>query len=155
MIIKEQTMTNTIDNIKTTKSRKVLYWLATSLASLVLTAIGVSDIVHIPSVIEGLTKLGYPVYFAMIIGVWQLLGVTALLVPGFSRLKEWAYAGFFFTLTGASVSHAISGDSVGHILFPLLLLSVLAVSWALLPTRVTVVLEERPKIAPIVNTHAY
>jgi len=141
-------MTNITDNTKSTKSSKALYWLATSLACLALMAIGASDILHAPPVIDGLTKLGYPPYFATIIGVWMLLGVTALLVPGFPRLREWAYAGLFFTLTGASMSHAISGDSVGHILFPLVLLGVVAVSWALRTARAAVIAEERSKIAP-------
>ncbi len=147
-------MSISTDNTTITKSKKTYYWLATSLASLALTGIGASDVIHAPKVIEGLAELGYPAYFATIIGVWQLLGVIALIVPGFPRLKEWAYAGFFFTLTGASLSHAISGDSLGHILFPLALLSVLAVSWVLQPTRAAVLPEVRPKNAPLVNMHA-
>jgi len=147
-------MINSTRKSSTKRNRNVLYWIATSLTSLALAAIGISDVTHAPSVMEGLTKLGYPVYFSTIIGIWQLLGVTAILVPGFPRLKEWAYAGFFFALTGASVSHAISGDPVGHILFPLVLLGVLAVSWVLRPARAAVVPEERPKMAPTANTHA-
>ena len=131
-----------MDSTTTTRSRKAFYWLATGVVSLVLTAIGILDVMHAPSVIEGLMKLGYPVYFATIIGVWQLLGVAALLVPGFPRLKEWAYAGFFFTLTGASISHAISGDSAGHVLFPLMLLGLLALSWVFRLARVSTAARE-------------
>lgn len=148
-----------MDNTTTTKCRKTLYWLSTGLASLALMAIGVSDVKHAPSVIEGLKELGYPVYFATIIGVWQLFGVAALLVPGFPRLKEWAYAGFFFMLTGASMSHAILGDPTGRILFPLVLLGDLAVSWALQPARVAVVATdaamEQPKVSATTKEHAY
>ena len=153
--ITEQTMMETTDDSTTIKSRKTFYWLATGLASLGLMATGASDILHAPAVIKGLAELGYPAYFASIIGVWQLLGSAAILVPGIPRLTEWAYAGFFFTLTGASTSHAIAGDPLWKILFPLALLGVLAISWMLRPARLAVVAIEQPKVAPAMKTRAY
>ena len=122
-------------NVKFTKSSKMFYWASTVLAALALAAIGVADIMHDPKVLGGLVKLGYPVYFATILGLWKLLGSTAIMVPGVSRLKEWAYAGMFFTLTGAALSHAVSGDGIGHVLVPLLLLAAVMTSWALQPVR--------------------
>ena len=66
-----------------------------------------------PEIIDALTHLGYPAYLAKILGTWKLLGVVALLAPGFRRVKEWAYAGFFFNLTGATLSHLASGCCPG------------------------------------------
>ncbi|HUN66660.1 MAG TPA: DoxX family protein [Bacteroidota bacterium] len=117
------------------KWKRVLYWLSTGMASLALIATGVSDFIHVPPVMEGLKVLGYPAYFATIIGTWQLLGVAALFIPGYPRLTDWAYAGFFFMLTGASMSHAITGDPMGHILVPLLLLGLLTASRLLRSAR--------------------
>jgi uncharacterized membrane protein YphA (DoxX/SURF4 family) len=77
--------------------------------------------------------LGYPSYFVLILGLWKLLGAIAIVVPGFPRLKEWAYAGFFFDLTGAAASRAFVGDSAADILAPLGFLVLVAASWALRP----------------------
>lgn len=121
--------------VKTTKGWKVLYWMSTILASLAFAGIGVANLVHIPKIAEGLLHLGYPPYFGMILGSWELLGSIAIIVPVLPRLKEWAYAGMFFTLTGAALSHAATGDSVGHILAPLALLIPVMTSWVLQPAR--------------------
>lgn len=120
---------------KTTKVWKILYWGSTILAAFALAAIGAADLVRDPKVIEGLMRLGYPAYFATILGTWKLLGSIAIIGPGLARLKEWAYAGMFFTLTGAAISHAVSGDPLGHVLVPLALLVAVMTSWVLLPVR--------------------
>ena len=65
----------------------------------------VAELIRVPATIEGMEALGYPAYFVTIIGVWKVLGSVALLAPGFPRLKEWAYAGIFFNMTGACASH--------------------------------------------------
>lgn len=119
--------------VKTTKGWKVLYWLSTLCAALTFAAIGVANLVHIPKVAEGLLHLGYPPYFGMILGSWEQLGSIAIIASGLPRLKEWAYAGMFFTLTGAALSHAAAGDTVGHILAPLALLIAVMSSWVLQP----------------------
>jgi uncharacterized membrane protein YphA (DoxX/SURF4 family) len=75
---------------------------------------GLTDIVRTPYVRSVMEQLGYPAYFAVIIGVWKVPGGVALLVPGFPRLKEWAYAGAFFNFTGAAVSPFGGGRSRGH-----------------------------------------
>jgi hypothetical protein len=113
-------------------NRQTFYWTATGVASLAVAAIGVADIVRAPAVIEGVTHLGYPAYFATILGVWKLFGVVAIVTPGHPRVKEWAYAGLFFVLTGAALSHAISGDPVPNVVVPLVLLAFVMISWALL-----------------------
>ena len=75
-----------------------------------------------------LTKLGYPTYFLMLLGSWKILGAIAILIPRSPVLKEWAYAGFFFTVTGAAFSHILSGTA--QEIFPSLLLLLLTVtSW--------------------------
>ena len=126
----------------TTKSKKVLYWASTGFTVLALTVIAASDLLRVPAVMAGLIHLGYPAYFATILGVWKLLGSAAILSPGHPRLKEWAYAGMFFTLTGAAPSHTVSGDPVANILVPLVLLGFVMTSWALQSARHAVVASE-------------
>jgi hypothetical protein len=77
----------------------------------------------------------YPVYFAVIMGMWQLLGAAAIAAPGLPRVKEWAYAGMYFTLTGAALSHAAAGDPLTKILVPLALLVAVVTSRTLQPGR--------------------
>jgi len=84
-------------------------------------------------VLAGLTHLGYPAYFPLILGTWKLLGVLALLAPRFPRLKEWAYAGIMFDLTSAALSHAASGDGAADIVVPLVFAVLTAASWMLRP----------------------
>jgi len=83
--------------------------------------------------VDFILELGYPVYFLTILGIWKILGVVAVLIPKFPLLKEWAYAGFFFTMSGAVVSHIASGDSVNEIFPSLLLLILTVVSWYFRP----------------------
>jgi hypothetical protein len=83
--------------------------------------------------LDSITHLGYPVYILTILGVWKVLGSVAVLVPKFPLLKEWAYAGFFFVMTGAAFSHIASGDSVGDILPSVLLLVLTMLSWYFRP----------------------
>jgi hypothetical protein len=80
-----------------------------------------------------ITHLGYAVYFLTILGVWKMLGVVAVLIPKFPLLKEWAYAGFFFAMSGAIFSHLALGDSVKEVFPPLLLLVLTVVSWYFRP----------------------
>ena len=83
--------------------------------------------------VDQITHLGYPVYLLTILGVWKILGVVAVLIPRFPRLKEWAYAGFFFAMSGAVISHIVSGDSVKEMFPALLLLILTVVSWYFRP----------------------
>jgi hypothetical protein len=101
-------MTITISTIS--KTKKAGYWLATGFTATAYFVICAADILHAPMMMASLARLGYPVYLATILGVWKLLGAAAITAPGLPRLKEWAYAGMFFNLTGAALSHAASGD---------------------------------------------
>lgn len=115
------------------KSRNIGYWATTGLVALAFAFGGAMDVSQAPDVVAGMAHLGYPAYFATLIGVWKLLGAVAIVVPGFPRIKEWAYAGMFFDLTGASVSHAASGDPVANVVTPLLILGLVVASYLLRP----------------------
>jgi hypothetical protein len=109
------------------------YWAVTGVSALFLTFSSFMDLSHNPAVTEGMATLGYPAYLATILGVWKVLAVVALLAPGFPLLKEWAYAGVFFDLTGAAASHAFAGDPVAKVITPLVILGIVAASWWLRP----------------------
>lgn len=112
------------------------YWLTTAILAFVMFSGGIGELTHNWGTLETVTILGYPAYVLTILGVWKILGTVALLVPGFPRLKEWVYAGLFFNMTGAAVSHAMSNDYGAyafHIVVPLTLAGIAIVSWALRP----------------------
>jgi len=92
------------------KSSKIIYWIATSLLAIGMLQSGIFSIIHSKDWVDLVTVLGYPVYFLTILGVWKILGVIAILVPKLPIIKEWAYAGFFFVMTGALISHISIGD---------------------------------------------
>ena len=95
---------------------------------------GAWDVLRVPQVRGLIERLGYPPYFLVILGTWKLLGAVALVIPRFPRLKEWAYAGVFFDLTGAVVSLFASGlINVGAMAYPILMIGVAVTSWALRP----------------------
>lgn len=117
------------------------YWTTTILIALETLAGGITDLAHGrtmlwsgPPVIDVITQLGYPVYLLTILGIWKLLGGITLLVPRFPRLKEWAYAGIFFELTGAAASHAARGNW-REIIAPLILVALTITSWILRPSN--------------------
>ena len=89
---------------------------------------------ELPQVRGLIERLGYPPYFLVILGIWKLLGAVALVIPRFPRLKEWAYAGVIFDLTGAVASLFASGlIDVGTIAYPIVMTAVAVASWALRP----------------------
>jgi uncharacterized membrane protein YphA (DoxX/SURF4 family) len=90
--------------------------------------------------VEMIKHLGYPAYLLTLLGIWKILGVVAVLVPKFPLLKEWAYAGFFFAMSGAIFSHIASGDPVSKIFPALLLLTLTVVSWYFRPANRKVIL---------------
>ena len=94
------------------KSSKMAYWLATIFVGFIMTASGLLALTHTPVMMKALAHLGYPVYFANLLGVAKLSGVCVLLVPGWARLKEWAYVGFGITILSACYSHLLSGDGL-------------------------------------------
>lgn len=118
------------------KKNKIIYWIATIWLALGMTATGAVQLSKGKSGqggVDMITHLGYPVYFITILGIWKILGVIAVLVPKFALLKEWAYAGFFFVMTGALFSHIAVGDSVNELWPSLLLLILTVISWHFRP----------------------
>lgn len=115
------------------KPKVIGYWLTTGLFAVAFLAAGAAELAGAPAAVTATVALGYPAYVLTILGLWKILSVPALLTPGLPRLKEWAYAGIFFDLTGAAASHAFSGGSLGNTATPLVLLLVAAASWALRP----------------------
>jgi uncharacterized membrane protein YphA (DoxX/SURF4 family) len=115
------------------RQRVVGYWIATGLIAVAMLSGGVGDLVRPPPVLEGMTHLGYPPYFMLILGAWKVLGGGVILAPRLPRVKEWAYAGILFDLTGATASHFAVGDDVRHIVTPLVLAGIAMASWALRP----------------------
>ncbi|XDD48401.1 DoxX family protein [Leptospira sp. WS39.C2] len=115
------------------KTKKILYWFFTLWLSLGMVSTGIVQLIKLPEEVEKINQLGYPTYFLTILGVWKLLGVVAVLVPKFQLLKEWAYAGFFFAMSGASISHIICGHPITEVLPSVLLLSLTVISWYLRP----------------------
>ncbi|MFZ1749359.1 MAG: DoxX family protein [Saprospiraceae bacterium] len=115
------------------KRNKIIYWTATALMSVGMLGSGISQILHLEEMNELITHVGYPLYFMYIIGVWKILGVIAILVPNFTLLKEWAYAGFFFLMTGALVSHLFMGDGGSAIFGPLFQTIFIVLSWYFRP----------------------
>jgi uncharacterized membrane protein YphA (DoxX/SURF4 family) len=116
-----------------TRARTIAFWVTTIFGPASFVIGGYLHLTRDPQVMATLAHLGYPAYFATIMGVWKLLGAIAIVVPGIPRLKEWAYAGFFFDLTGAAATRAFVGDSAADILAPLVFLALVAASWALRP----------------------
>jgi len=116
-----------------TKRNKIIYWTATVWLSLGMVSTGIVQLLKVKEEVAMMTHLGYPLYFLTIIGVWKILGVVAVLVPGFSAVKEWAYAGFFFAMSGAVFSHLALGDGGKEFFGPILLLVLTVVSWYFRP----------------------
>ena len=115
------------------KAQRIGYYVTTGLVAFAFLSGGIADLVAVPSVVEGMAHLGYPAYFVTLLGAWKVLGALAIVAPRLPRLKEWAYAGMFFDLSGAFVSHAASGDPIDKMIVPVVLAGVLVASWALRP----------------------
>ena len=112
------------------KGKLITYWIATGLLALGMFSSGLQQVMRTKQMVDLITPLGYPVYFLTLLGVWKILGVIAILVPKFKLLKEWAYAGFFFAMTGALISHlAIADYDVKSILGPLFQTIFVVLSW--------------------------
>jgi DoxX-like family len=126
----------------TTKARNIAYWTATGLVAFFIGGGGLSQIWQYKINPYGVVPLlGYPMYFFAILGFWKVLGAIAILVPRFPRLKEWAYAGIFFDLTGAAASCAAVGGygAYGfHVIAPLMITAFTVASWALRPPSRTI-----------------
>jgi hypothetical protein len=120
------------------KRNKIIYWIATIWLSLGMLSTGAVQLLKIkgdgPGSVDTMTHLGYPVYFVTILGVYKILGVVAVLIPRFPLVKEWAYAGFFFMMSGAVLTHIAAGNSISEMFPSLLLLILILVSWYFRPS---------------------
>ncbi len=121
--------------------RNTAYWITTALVALLIGSGGIVQLAFLRGNVPGTVLLGYPLYFFHILGFWKVLGAIAILVPRLPRLKEWAYAGIFFDLTGA-VASIIAVGGYGaygfHVLAPLILALLAVASWALRPASRTI-----------------
>jgi len=125
------------------KIRSGGYWIATIWLALGMAVTGAGQIIKMKAGQGGtdmILHLGYPVYLLTILGVWKILGVIAVLIPKFPLLKEWAYAGFFFIMTGALVSHIALHDPVSEMFPSSLLLILTVVSWYYRPPERKIIL---------------
>ncbi len=115
------------------KRNKIIYWIATGWLALGMVSTGMVQLLQIEENVQPILDLGYPAYFLTLLGFWKLLGAVTILIPRLPLLKEWAYAGFFFAMTGAAFSHIAAGNRFTEALPALLLLTLTVVSWFLRP----------------------
>ncbi|EJL75800.1 DoxX family protein [Chryseobacterium populi] len=118
---------------KSQKRNKIIYWIFTLWMALGMVSTAIVQLMKHKDEVENFTKLGYPIYLMSIIAIWKILGVIVALVPKLPLLKEWAYAGFFFAMSGAVISHLFVGDTIGKTFPPLLLLVISIISWYFRP----------------------
>jgi DoxX-like protein len=115
------------------KGSKIIYWIATIWLSLGMLSTGIVQLFKVKEDVDFIIDLGYPVYFLTLLGAWKILGVVVVLIPKFALLKEWAYAGFFFAMSGAVYSHIVTGNPASDLAGPMLLILLTALSWYFRP----------------------
>ena len=115
------------------KRDKIIYWVSTLWLALGMTSTGIVQLIHTKEEVDLFTRIGYPIYFLTILGIWKLLGVIAVLFPKFPLVKEWAFAGFFFAMSGAILSHVANGSGAMDYFGPILLIVLTVVSWYFRP----------------------
>ena len=112
---------------------RVAYWICTLLVVFFVGSGGLAFALQVPDVVQGVVALGFPVHFVVLLGVWKVLGSIAIVVPGFPLIKEWAYAGIVFDLTGAASASMATGGEWWHVGAPLSIAALAVASWALRP----------------------
>lgn len=115
------------------KRNKIIYWFFSLWMALGMVSTAIVQLMKNKDELANFTNLGYPSYLMTIIGVWKILGVIAVLIPKFPLLKEWAYSGFFFVMSGAAISHIIVNDPVSKTFPAVLLLILVVISWYFRP----------------------
>jgi len=130
------------------KLRQIAYVLSTALVVIAFIGSGAANLTHFNHVASDMHRLGYPDYFMTILGAWKLLGAITVALPRFPRLKEWAYAGMIFDLTGGAASRAATGDPLPTVVVPLIIACVVLASWALRPARYRLVTATERGYAP-------
>ena len=125
------------------RAGKIIYWIATIWLALGMVATGTGQLFKMKNGQGGadmVTHLGYPIYLLTILGTWKILGTIAVLIPKFPLVKEWAYAGFFFIMSGAIFSHIAVNDSFTELIPSSLLLVLTVVSWHFRPANRRIIL---------------
>lgn len=115
------------------KIKTISYWVVTGLLSFGMLAGGTAQLLRAQPNVEGIIHLGFPLYVLSILGIWKILAVIVILIPGFLLVKEWAYAGLFFLLSGGVISHFASGDSILQALPVFVFMCLTIASWSLRP----------------------
>lgn len=115
------------------KRNKIIYWIATLWLALGMSSTAVVQLLKVKDEAAIMALLGYPLYLLTLLGIWKILGVIAVLIPKFGLVKEWAYAGFFFAMSGAVYSHLAIGDKAISLFGPVLLIVLTIVSWHFRP----------------------
>ena len=115
------------------KRNKIIYWVATIWLSIGMVSTSVVQLLQLEDEVQRMSEMGYPKYVMTLVGIWKLVGVIAILIPKFQIQKEWAYAGFFFLMTGAIFSHIAIGDELIEFFGPTLLLILTIISWYFRP----------------------
>jgi hypothetical protein len=118
---------------KLIKTRMITYWVTTGLVATVFFITGIGNLIPITHIAQDMAHLGYPPYFHIILGTWKTLGAVTIAFPRTPRIKEWAYAGMMFDLTGAAFSRFASGDSRITAIVPIAIAILVITSWALRP----------------------
>ena len=116
-------------------TRNYIYWASTVVIAIAFFITGIGNLLPFPHIAQDMSQLGYPGYFLKILGTWKILAALAIGFPGLPRLKEWAYAGIIFDLTGAAFSRAASGAGVIMVIVPLGIACLALISWALRPEK--------------------
>lgn len=116
------------------KRNKIIYWATTAFLAFGMLAGGVQQLLQIGGYVEIFNQLGYPLYLMSILGFWKILGVIVILIPKSPLLKEWAYAGFFFVMSGAAASHVSAGQTFTEAIPSLILLVMTIASWYFRPS---------------------
>lgn len=115
------------------KRNKIIYWISTGWLALGMTSTGIVQLIKMLEEVDLMANLGYPAYLLTLLGIWKLLGGIAILIPKFPLVKEWAYAGFFFAMSGALFSHLVVGNGAKELFGPALLLVLTGISWYFRP----------------------
>lgn len=111
------------------KRNRIIYWVATCWLALGMISTGIVQFLQTKEEVSLFKHLGYPLYFLIMLATWKFLGVIAILIPKFPAVKEWAYAGFFFAMSGAIISHFAMRDEANEYFGPALLLVLTIISW--------------------------
>jgi uncharacterized membrane protein YphA (DoxX/SURF4 family) len=118
---------------KVIRAKKIMYWVTTLLVATAYFVTGIGNLIPVAHIARDMSHLGYPPYFLYVLGTWKILGAIVIVFPKVPRLKEWAYAGMVFDLTGAAFSRSATGDPVMMVIVPVAIAGIVMISWALRP----------------------